>query len=177
MVRIKDKVRFYMMYNKNTGDVEFVGSGNRLRMQDMLLRGYANIGSGECENLSELNRGICSNMRGMYEYQKRQNNELKIQLERALQKLKEVHRISGLGTGIQQSLSHSVTAPLTQESQNVRCQHMMFGGKQYRNVESLPLRERIDIEAESHHQTAFGPPPFRQGRLGYLVKEFWQNVN
>lgn len=133
-----NKVRFYVMHNRKTGDVEFVESGNRLRMRDMLLRGYENIGSGECKDVSELNRGICSNMRGMYEYQKRQNNELKIQLERALQKLKEVHRISGIVN----------TEP--------RNEHVPFDGKQYRSFDSLSLRERIEAVNTPHPPQAVG---------------------
>lgn len=144
-----NKVRFYVMHNRKTGDVEFVESGYRIRMRDMLLRGYENIGSGECKDVSELNRGICSNMRGMYEYQVRQNNELKIQLERALQKLKEVHRISDI-------LSQTET----------RGHHMMFGGKQYDDIAPLPLRERIEII----RATGFG-------HIMPLVKEFWEDVN
>lgn len=126
------KVRFYVMHNRKTGDVEFVESGYRLRMRDMMLRGYENIGSGECKDVSELNRGICSNIRGMYEYQKRQNDELKVQLERALQKLKEVHRISGIGN----------TEP--------RNEHVPFDGKQYRSFDSLSLRERIEVVNTPH---------------------------
>ncbi len=141
--------RFYVMHNSKTGDVEFVASDNRLRMRDLLLKGYKKIGNGECEDVAKLNRGICSNMRGMYEYQLRQNNELKIQLERALQKLKEVHRISNISSQTE-----------------TREQHMMFGGKQYNDIAFLPLRERI--EATRTHGFGYIMP---------LIKEFWEDVN
>ncbi|MBO5008004.1 MAG: hypothetical protein J6D26_04150 [Clostridia bacterium] len=108
-------MRFYVMYSKDNKDVEFVNAENRLRMQSLTLKGYKNIGTGEHEDLKELNRGVCSNMRGMYEFQVRQNMLLKKELERALMLLKEVHRISDLTPGIQ-PLSHSVTAPLAQGS-------------------------------------------------------------
>ena len=142
-------IKFYVMHDKNTGDVEFVGSSNRSRMKELMFKGYANIGSGLYRDVSELNRGICSNMRGMYEYQKRQNNELKVQLERALQKLKEVHRISNTSSRVE-----------------IREQHVLFEGKQYNNIDSLPLRERIE---------AIKAPRF--GHIMPLVKEFWEDVN
>ncbi len=178
-----NKMRFYVMHNSKTGDVEFVDASRGLRMKELLLNGFVNIGSGECKDVSELNRGICNNMRGLYEYQKRQNDMLKVKLEEALQKLKEVHRISGLGTGIQQSLSHSVTAPFTQGSlEDVRCQHKVFAGGQYRNANSLPLRERISANKQSQaEQEPHLIPVMRtfmdEVGFGHLVKEFWEDVN
>jgi len=178
-----NKVRFYVMHNSKTGDVEFVDASRGLRMKELLLNGFVNIGSGECKDVSKLNRGICSNMRGMYEYQVRQNNELKIQLERAVQKLKEVHQISGLGVETQQSLSHSVTAPFTQGSlESVRCQHKMFLGKQYRDVNSLPLLERISAIETSQVQQELRPLLVQRKFVdevgfGHLIKEFWEDVN
>ncbi len=142
-------IRFYVMHNSKTGDVEFVDASRGIRMKELLLNGFVNIGGGECKDVSELNRGICNNMRGLYEYQKRQNDELKVQLERALQKLKEVHRISNTSSRVQ-----------------IREQHVLFEGKQYNNIDSLPLRERIEANK--------GP---RFGYIMPLVKELWEDVN
>lgn len=168
-------VRFYVMHNRKTGDVEFVESGNRLRMRDMMLRGYENIGSGECKDVSELNRGICSNMRGMYEYQKRQSDELKVQLEIALHKLKEVHRISD-------------TAPGTE----TRPEHMNYEGKQYNDevekfISSLsskmryapePIRKIVstaeilrEVKIDNSKQS------LGFGHIRPFIKEFWEDVN
>lgn len=143
------KIRFYVMHNTKTGDVEFVDGSRGIRMKELLLNGFVNIGSGECKDVSELNRGICNNMRGLYEYQKRQNDTLKVKLEEALQKLKEVHRISNTSSRVE-----------------IREQHVLFEGKQYNNIDSLPLRERIE---------AIKAPRF--GHIMPLVKEFWEDVN
>lgn len=142
-----NKMRFYVMHNSKTGDVEFVDASRGLRMKELLLNGFVNIGSGECKDVSELNRGICNNMRGLYEYQKRQNDTLKVKLEEALQKLKEVHRISNTSSRVE-----------------IREQHVIFGGKQYNSIDFLPLRERIEATKT--------PSVF-----GHLVKDFWEDVN
>ena len=146
-------IKFYVMHDKNTGDVEFVGSGNRLRMQDLMLRGYANIGSGLCRDVSELNRGICSNMRGMYEYQNRQNNELKIQLERALQKLKEVHRISD-----------------TTPKRRIREPHLPYGDETGNKLLSVQIMGEFP-------GFPCRPPARMDKELEKQFKEFWEAVN
>ena len=158
------KIRFYVMHNTKTGDVEFVDGSRGIRMKELLLNGFVNIGSGECKDVSELNRGICNNMRGLYEYQKRQNDILKVKLEEALQKLKEVHRISNTSSRLE-----------------IREQHMIFDSKQY-NIDSLPLRERISAIKQS--QTEQEPhliPVMRafvdEVGFGHLVRDFWEEVN
>ena len=144
-------MRFYVMYSKDNKDVEFVNAENRLRMQSLTLKGYKNIGTGEHEDLKELNRGVCSNMRGMYEFQVRQNMLLKKELERALMLLKEVHRISDLTPGTAVREQHKVF-PEVFEKLGIR-----FLNENINRMHCTPTQLDKDFEKQ--------------------LKDFWEEVN